>query len=157
MQKKTHTLRPEELTVNLSRMSLATVHDLEWVLPPDLCQSIRRQFHTLFEDAHALLRRLDGYEQKVGIELSEEEIYTLYVTLDMMGRIFTSDYRAVFFGHIVKGKELSDPVAQQFIVQTALPNIDNFFKLTNQYAAQTNSLERLPDIKRRLGLLPMFD
>jgi|GEM_PF-3407902 len=157
MPHKIHKIRPEELTINLARMSLAGVHQIERELPTHVSESINSQFPNLFDDAFALLHRFDGYEQKTGIELSDEEIYTLYITLDIMGRIFTSGFRTVFFGHIVPAAELSDPASQQFIVDAALPNIDNFFKLTNSYAAQTNSLERLPEIKRRLRLLPMFD
>lgn len=154
---RTHKLHPEEFTVNLIRMALSAAHPIYLMLSERDFQALVAQFPTLPKDAMALVKRYDGYEQKKGIELSDEEIFTLYVSLDLLGRIFSSNYRETYFREIVKGEEFSNPVDQQFIVDAALPNIDNFFKVTALYAAQTNSLKQLPDIKRRLLLLPMFD
>lgn len=156
--KATHKIRPEEQTVNLSRMSLASIHEMQRIFQNHINQAILAQFPSIYDDAVALLKRFNGYEQQKGIELTDKELYTLYICLDLMGRVLTSSYWDALFDTMPKKEEgLEDPGAQRLILQMAAPNIDNFFKLTEQYAEQTNSLKKLPRIKEQLRQLPIFD
>jgi hypothetical protein len=158
METKTmHRMRPEEQMVNLSRMSLANVNQIEQYLTEPIKAGITAQFPTIFDDAYDLIEKFKDYDRSVGVEFTDDELYTLYICLDLMGRIFTSSYWDVLFDSMPKHEGLGDAGAQLLIQDFALPNIDNFFKRTEMYAEQTNNLKELPAIKERLRRLPMFD
>lgn len=153
-----HYIEPDEDPgrMQINKLALALTRDIMGELPEATTQAILALFPNLPQDAHALLVRLLSIPPTDGIEMSDAEIYTLYIAYDVMGKILTSDYK----DFAMTPFEADGPMSEEeknYIYKTLVMSIETVFEDTESYAADCDCLEELPDIKRRIMLLPSFD
>lgn len=153
-----HYIEPDEDPgrMQMNKLALALTRDLKAILPEATTQAILALFPNLFQDAGALLERLARVAPTDGFEMSDGEIYTLYLAYDMMGKILTSSYKDFVRAIMEADGPMSEP-EWAFVYKTLVMCIETVFRDTEEYAADCDCLEELPDIKRRILLLPSFD
>ena len=154
--RKTHLLTPVDLRVKLNQFTLALLAYLEHEFSDELNQLILSLFPDLYKDASALQKRFGDYNPEKGIKMKDNEVYTLYIAYDILGRLFASNYRE----DVLKGFREHDPMnpeTKEKLYQVALLNIAPQLQQTESYAAQTKSLKELPEVKKKLLKMPVFE
>ncbi len=154
----THYFEPDEDPgrMQMNKLALALTRDLKGEMPEATTQAILALFPNLFQDAGALLERLVRIAPTDGIEMTDGEIYTLYIAYDMMGRILTSRYKDFAMAPFEADEPMSE-AEKTFVYKTLVMSIKTVFEDIEAYAEDCDCLEELPDIKRRILLLPSFD
>lgn len=147
-----------ESTYLLLSLTLSMVRFMRFDYPDHYKAAIDSQFPGLFDEADTLWDSIDGVEPSDEVEFSDDEIYTLYICHDLMGRILVSDlYESVIEGIYKENNFPVQPETMKLVYQHSLSNIQPFLMAAELYAQQTDALPMLGTIKNRLGKLPMLD
>lgn len=153
-----HYIEPDEDPgrMQINKLALALTRDIMAELPEATRQTILALFPNLPQDAHAFLERLVRIAPTDGIEMSDAEMYTLYIAYDMMGRVLTSSYKDFAMAPFEADGPMTEP-ERNYIYKTLVMSIETVFEDMEVYAADCECLPELPAIKQKLQLIPVFD
>lgn len=153
---RTHTMQPNDFMVSLNTWMLKLVRMMEYEFSPSVNQAVLAAFPGLYEDAKALHDRFDDYDPKKGIKLNDQEMYTFYIGFDFLGRLLVSDYReAIMFSF--QENATGDGKEADALFRAMVKRLSPMLKDMESYSEETNSLPELPEVKRKLASLPMFE
>lgn len=152
---RTHTMQPNDFMVTLNAWMLKLVRMMEYEFSKPVNEAVLAAFPSLYQDAKALHERFDDHDYKKEIDLTDKEMYTLYIGYDFLGRLLVSDFREAIM-HSFKGDEMGNGEEEHPIFRATIKYLSPILKNVETYAKETKSLPALPEVKRKLAQLPMF-
>ncbi len=156
--RKLHPMKFEEGRLLMNRWVVKTLDLLQFEMPGDVLAVLLDINPNLFQDADSLAERLLTLEANKTIKLNDTDIYTMYLGYDMLGRMLSSSYREkVLNAFNDEGKETLTAEVREKLYRFAKVNIAPIIDDTETYARQFNCLKLLPEIKRKLKRMPLFD
>lgn len=151
----THSLYPDEGMLHLAGMVLGMINYVQFEYPPAYNEAVLAQFPDLYEQTSALTNFMQKATAFEGIELTDEDVYTLYICYDLMGRLFISGlYEEIIDGLMKDSPSPHPPETLKKVYQHSLSNIQPFLVATELYAKKLNKLPMLGFIKKKLERLP---
>lgn len=149
----THPFYLEELSWHHMGMVLKMISYVQFEYPPDYQAAVKELFPGFFSQADSLSEWYDTLEARSMTALSDDQLYTLYISYDLMGRFSLSE----MYGPLMEDLRQSagqPEEAGRLVYRFSLSNIWPFLQAVELYALQTNSLPGLPSVKARLQRLP---
>ena len=148
----------EHLRLLLNQWVIANLIYMQFELPEKALAVLLDISPNLFEDAVQLADKLRDAQPDKTIKLNDTAIYTLYLGYDLLGCLLASSYRdKVLNAFREDGVETISAATKEKLYRHALINIAPVMKDSDTYARQQRCLKQLPDIKRKLKAMPVFD